>query len=140
MDDVDSIDAGPELDALIVSEVMGWPEWSPVTLDSLWWFRGPDNCVWVHWADGRPNTRFSPSTEADGALRVLDFFKSPWEISLMDHNLGWTVDLYHPACRCRARGRGPTIRLAICRAAVKAVRERLDAIKAQPSLLRHLRD
>lgn len=118
--DIDKLEAGPELDSLIATTVLGWKLSEPSDDE-----RGPawlnaEGRVMGFQPDGRPPfdwdmPYFHPSTEISSAWEVVEHLK----LSLIPTNTGWIVSQHHlfegPI------GEAPDAPLAICRAALKAV-------------------
>lgn len=96
---IDAMEAGREMDALVARQVMGWPEQDC----------HPGALAWAGW---------SPSTDIDSAWDVVEKMIEKHRVDL--HGLRGGKDW-----RCWVAGfdhaDAPTAPLAICRAALKAV-------------------
>jgi hypothetical protein len=117
--DIDKLEAGPELDALVAERVMGepMPAFPPgpgaIKNGVTWWSAAEDDePPW------RP-TPFSQHLSSSQAVfqKLLDL---GWHFDIKDEPaVGWRVVTFNGA-RGEA-GLGSTLSLAICRAAVKAM-------------------
>lgn len=128
-DEIDNLEAGPELDTLIAERVMGWVV-------------GPEEYVHGHnmhvgsfersWVGSKCDGRtwlvggFKPSTDIAAAWQVVEKLKGnpgddlkDWhwnpEIVWLDDNRGWAVVFNEQEASA------PTAPLAICRAALRAI-------------------
>ena len=120
MSDIDTMEAGPELDALIMTEVM---EWTLLNRREWGWGEGPP--IWSTGDDDNPTRQgFCPTTDIAAAWEVVKW-GTPFG------SLSWSVHRFHSSAgtdhECRAdcghiSGHAPTAPLAICRAVLNAVR------------------
>ena len=115
--DIDKLEAGPELDALVAEKVMGW---RMIRNDPLLSHTG-----WID-GDGRKRTRYDPppySTDIAAAWEVLEKF--PWfridNRGDYEGNQAFMVELSDDAKNLSGKMWAPTAPLAICRAALRAV-------------------
>jgi len=99
--DVNSMPAGPELDALVAEKVMGYTSWAfgvprySTSLEAAWEVVEKMKPVWKHF-----NLSYGPYLVVNGGLRD-----------------GWQMEPIWGSPIC---GYGETAPLAICRAAIKA--------------------
>lgn len=125
MIDVDKLEAGPEIDALVAEKVMGW---KPDDDDGHAW-EDADGDWKAHRKDGpwmdTGEVIWSPSTDIAAAWEVVEKF-SKFRIDNHGHyddpKLRYMCEVYDEA-RDLHSGRvfGETAPLAICRAALRAV-------------------
>ena len=136
-DEILSMEAGRELDALVAERVMGWGDISlhPM-MDSDWWGMpsGPATAIqgavgWLYTHEKVPNY----STDIAAAWEVVEAVRGRgWSLSLGEGMSGygdavvWMVDFYKGNRICLSAN-GPDVPLAICRAALLAVMEDDDA-------------
>lgn len=108
--------ARPELDALVAEKVMGW------TVDPI--YRMYTGGEMRHAAGENMATRFNPSVDIRHAWEVAEKFTT-FSVFYDDATCTWfaAVDsTRRTPDGCRYKGAGETAPLAICRAALEAVR------------------
>jgi Phage ABA sandwich domain len=128
IDDIDKIEAGPELDGLIAIRSLGWVchDWPSCKGVSIW--RAADGHNTGYDASCVPNEScepFEPSTDITAAWLVVEKFDNPhWDISISTWQPGWQCHIEYTggviweqvkvweAC-------GKTAMLALCRCALK---------------------
>ena len=132
--DIDKMEAGKEMDALVAERVMGWKvdkesysTWVAIT-DTYLFFPlvGMTKGSWGNW---------TPSTDISAVWQVVEKMSETWEFSLnyQDNKYKfllwkpeWVTSNLYQARECK-EGVSNTVPLAICRAALKAV-ERVDVV------------
>ena len=119
MMDIDTMEAGREMDALVAERVMGWrhPDTSGHNADQM---LPPD---WVAWNDIRSVPPFS--TDIAAAWQVLEKFLPHVRVechkdSDYTDGTGWHADIWADSGHGCSEG-ASTAPVAICRAALKAV-------------------
>ena len=110
--EIDKLEAGPELDALVAEHVMGW-RWAVA------------ECEAPSLNDGRcqkPNgafvLNFKPSRDIAAAWQAVEKFNN-YDWKLESHGEGETFTIYKDGTHYSGDGAGAP--LAICRAALKAM-------------------
>ena len=114
--DVNSMPAGPELDALVAEKVMGYVRATDIMVGT-YWRRQEDEASFV----------FHPSSDIADAWRVVEKMKPVWGKFRLSYgpNIvvngklkdGWELE---PAWCSPICGYGETAPMAICRAAINA--------------------
>jgi Phage ABA sandwich domain len=125
--DIDKLEAGPELDALVAREVMGWDAFG---LDELWHIKGKRSTDVTEW--GTPhacegvttNLMWRPSTDIASAWAVVEKMHERHCVHL-DGGLGWGCKISDAGGLTQATwsvvANAETAPLSICIAALKAV-------------------
>lgn len=128
MIDVDTLEAGPELDALVAEKVMGWIGRE----NELWTDRatgkvqkwGTDNCTTIN--DATTSFYFRPSTDIAAAWEIIEKKCIPYvKVDARGLHRGgqhfrWVCQIWNGSS-AEILGLAQTAPLAICRAALKAV-------------------
>ena len=102
--DIDKMEAGPEMDALVAERVMGWK----LT------FQGHD---WEDEENYYPVDEYRFSTDIAAAMPLIE---NETDFEIEKSGLNYTVSLISTM----SRGTGKTLPLAICRAKLMAAEER----------------
>jgi len=124
-DRIDEMPAGPKMNELIATEIMGWQP-SKIHL-GFWATVLEDGCEYNHHPidEWSPSTSFADAMEVVDKMRRLDFW---WAASYKEQLLGdtWSA-AYSVVFRCARAGMRGTfsaaaleLPLAICRTALKA--------------------
>ena len=120
--DIDSLEAGMILDRLVAIEVMKWKPWKEQ------WLRGPSGKTYYIAKQEEHNAvYFRPSTDISAAWEVVEKFINPLIIrQLPRDNGGWRCNFRESTGSDRIDSQfdayASTAPLAICRAALKAVK------------------
>ena|SRR3990167_916449 len=128
-DDIDKLEAGPELDALVATRVMGWKLGEPHFLHGELMHGGSVEEVWegpgLPRADGSSPVSwgFKPSINIAAAWEVVEKLNAKFKYIDIATGDGWlcmvnSFDGNNPVFE--TEGRAITAPLAICRAALKA--------------------
>ncbi len=126
-DEIDKLEAGLRLDALVAKEVMGWlilempNAFGRPFLKEEHWFHNGEH-YWCE--DGKLLSQiFDPSASISAAWELAD---QPWPITIRKYpidesNDQWEVVIFNMPGGVHFTAIAPTAPLAICRAALKAV-------------------
>ena len=116
-DEIDQLEAGPELDAM-VAELIGW---KPTEYKRFVSWLVPDGRMFKTavpgYGDYLTGDIFSPSTDWAAVGEVMDSLDD-WDWQLISHGEGVTMTIFKDATHYEATA--PAAPLAICRAAYKA--------------------
>lgn len=126
-EEIDNLEAGPEANALVAEEVMEWKRGEGIGGDPIWL---TDVTDWIPYINDHP-LAWNPSTSISPAWEVIDKFNEEgkeWELVISKENCqisnmdcegqflsGWKHDDGFIVVDA------PTVPLAICRFALKAV-------------------
>jgi len=137
-EEIDKLEAGPETDALMAVEVMGWPvhdmpsAFGHVFPNEQHWFYEGDH----YWREDSKllSVQFNPSTAISAVWEVVEKLGIRWIIDCVPKTGSYSA-------RCEpdegemVRAIAPTAPLAICRAALKAtLKGDLDGRQRQKAL------
>lgn len=122
MDDVDDMEAGTELDALIAEKVMGWTKY-------VYEKEGTTHTEWTEARSvgTRYHADFHPSTDISTAWDVVEeLARRGYDLGRVGKEFGegqYIAQFFHGKTYGQAceHARGETAPLAICRAAFKAI-------------------
>ena len=127
-DEILRIEAGPKLDRLVAEQVMKWRAWESSS-PQHWAEEKQGVLVPTGWTiNGKTNNGpvWSPSTDIAAAWQVVEERRKwgwAWELAGITGH--WHVELYDEECKPIAEANAASAMVAICRAALLALMERV---------------
>ena len=122
--EIDKLEAGGGLNALVAEKVMGWHKGRQYYPESTSWYGGWNSTEDGHCHYVAPIDKWSPSNSISTAWEVIEAIRRMGNRNLLViqwSSQEWDASFCYVNGKSMGRGRAPTAPLAICRAALKAV-------------------